>query len=328
MRIDRIWGTLCASLLLAVGSPAATVWEKDGVSLSGSVRMVARDAATCEVTPAGQAPESYEATKANHGQPLHVWRLDYGAFNGSGKSLSHLTAHFGIETEWPPCTNWTGLGQYPGPIQWASSFETLQRTSGMQPGEEASATTYVLAIDGEQPRFRNWQVDFRFGEATPPNQLGSSAVAIPFRSPAPLVPKPLCDFDSRDKWFNCWYELASPADCYAWIGVSDWPGDPEWTGECIDGLASGTGSLIAKGWDPYTEEDRKRESTGVFRVGKKDGPWVDIRVDGWHEEGPYVDGRRHGRWIDYGVDKERLSDPLIRVFENGQQTDSWWLRKR
>ena len=80
MRIDRTWGALCASLLLAVGSPGATLWEKDGVSLSGSVRMVARDAATCEVTPAGQAPESYEATKADHGQPLHVWRLDYGAF--------------------------------------------------------------------------------------------------------------------------------------------------------------------------------------------------------------------------------------------------------
>ena len=78
-------GALCAALLLAVGSLAATPWEKNGVNLDSSVRMVARDAATCEVSPDGQSPEAYEAMKANHGQPLHMWHLDYSAYNGSGR---------------------------------------------------------------------------------------------------------------------------------------------------------------------------------------------------------------------------------------------------
>ncbi len=86
MRTHRIWGALCAALLLAVGSAAATLWEKDGVSLDGSVRMAARADATCEVSPEEQSPEAYEAMKANHGQPLHVWRLDYSADNGSGRA--------------------------------------------------------------------------------------------------------------------------------------------------------------------------------------------------------------------------------------------------
>ena len=63
--------------------PVSTLWEKEGISLGGGVRMVARDAATCEVSPEGQSPEVHEAMKDNPGQPLHVWRLDYSAYNGS-----------------------------------------------------------------------------------------------------------------------------------------------------------------------------------------------------------------------------------------------------
>ena len=87
----------------------------------------------------------------------------------------------------------------------------------------------------------------------------------------------------------------------------------------MDGLASGAGTLIV------TFEGKKTESTGAFQDGKKYGQWVDVRSGGWHEEGPYVDGERHGRWIDYGVDKKRLSDPLIREYENGKQTKVWFL---
>ena len=122
----------------------------------------------------------------------------------SGKSLSDLRAHFQIEAEWPPCTNWTGLGRYPGPVQWAGSFETIQRPSGMRPGEQASATTYVLGIDGREPRFSRWQLDFRFGEATGPSDPAPEPPATGERPP-PRVPRPICDFDSDDveDWFNC-----------------------------------------------------------------------------------------------------------------------------
>ena len=221
------------------------------------------------------------------------------------------------------CTNWTSLGQYPGPVQWAGSFETLQRPGGMGPGEEVAATLYVLAIDGQQPHFSNWQVTYEFGSVTALSEPAPEpAVAmVPAALVPPPVPEPLCDFGNLQGWERCWYEMASPARCYAWLGQGDWNGYPEWTGECVDGLARGTGSLIV------VEDGKKTESTGSFRDGKKRGPWVDVRSDGWHEEGPYVDGERHGRWMDHGVDKERHSDPLIREYENGKQTDAWFLHR-
>ena len=130
--------TLIAALAVTTAPAGAdTLYEDNGISLEGSVRMVARNAATCQVLEENETPETYEAIKANHGRPLHVWRLDYGALNASGKALSNLTAHFQIEAEWPPCTNWKGLGQYPGPVQWAGSFETIQRTVGLEVGGEA-----------------------------------------------------------------------------------------------------------------------------------------------------------------------------------------------
>ena len=38
-----------AILLLALAAPAATPYEREGVSLEGTVRLVGRDAATCQV---------------------------------------------------------------------------------------------------------------------------------------------------------------------------------------------------------------------------------------------------------------------------------------
>ena len=181
--------------------PRETLYERDGITLEGTVRMVARDAATCQV----REDDAHHA--GNDGKPLHVWRLDYGAFNRSGNPLSQLTAHFQIEAEWPPCTNWTGLGQYPGPVQWAGSFETLQRTGGLEAGGEARETLYVLAIDGQQPRFSRWQLDFRFGETAASSEPAPANPPAPVRPPGP--PRPVCD-DTFDQWDDppCWLELA------------------------------------------------------------------------------------------------------------------------
>lgn len=125
----RIWikTGMATGLLTASVLHAEILYERDGIALEGSVRMAGRNAATCQVLAENESPEAYEAAKAHHGRPLHVWRVDYSAFNGSGKPLSQITAHFRVQSEWPPCTNWTSLARYPGPVQWAGSFETLQR---------------------------------------------------------------------------------------------------------------------------------------------------------------------------------------------------------
>ena len=154
-----VWGPLAHTV------SAETLVEQEGIELSGSVRMVARGVGTCQVQEASHSEEVYERIKANHGQPLDVWRLDYSVYNGSGKPLSSLSSHFQIESEWPPCTNWSGPeGSYSKPVQWTGSFQVLQKPYGMGPGEEVSDTVFVLAFHEHRPRFESWDVNYRFGK--------------------------------------------------------------------------------------------------------------------------------------------------------------------
>ena len=317
---------IAAGLLTAGSLSPETLYEQDGIILEGSVRLVHRAAATCQVLEESESPETYEATKANHGRPLHVWRLDYGAFNGSGKSLGQLTAHFRIESEWPPCTNWTGLGQYPGPVQWAGSFETLQRTGGLEAGGEARETLYLLAIDGEQPRFRNWQLDFRFGEPAGNSEPALTAETLPPPEPErPPASEPICDFDSNDKWFDCWYEMTSPADCYAWRPREDWYGHPEWTGECVDGLANGPGELVVMTDDSLRGHEVEVRHTGSFRDGKKHGAWAETYGRVYVSEGSFVDGSKHGRWrTTWPEERDRSLGLMLEQYEHGERTEAWF----
>ena len=289
-----------ATVLLTVAAQGEVLYEKEGVALSGSVRMIHRDAAICQVLEESESPEAYEQTRANHGRPLHVWRLDYSALNGSGQPLSDLTAHFQIEAQWPPCTNWTGLGQYPGPVQWAGSFETLQRTSGMQPGEEAAATAYVLAFDGQPPRFGRRQVTYRFGAVTPSDPQTVGSPQAPSASPAlavrakPEIPSPTCT--GMEAGAKCWLELANQPGCYAWTEHFFTHQRFSWTGACDRGVPNGSGTLRetwrwaggANGWN---------EMTGVMRDGNWHGRSV-WRGDQGSGEGEYVDGRPEGHWVE------------------------------
>ena len=144
---------------------AETLFEREGIELSGSVRVVARGVGTCEVREESHSEGYYEQIKDNHGQPLNVWRLDYSAYNGSGKPLAFLRAHFRVESQWPPCTSWSGPeGSYSKPVQWTGSFQVLKKPYGMGPGEEVSDTIFVLAFHEHRPRFESWDVNYRFGK--------------------------------------------------------------------------------------------------------------------------------------------------------------------
>ena len=323
MRTSWIQIGIAAGLLTAGSLSAETLYEWDGITLEGSARLVHHDAATCQVLAESESPETYEATKANHGRALHVWRLDCGAFNGSGKSLGQLTGYLRIESEWPPCTTWTGLGQYSGPVQWVGSSETPQRTDGLEPGGEASETLYLLALDGQHPLFSRWQLNFRLGEVTTPSEP-KCAPATALELTPPPVPELLFDAEHENdsaKWFNCWQKLASPLDCHVWTGESSWPEDPEWTGECIDVLAVDPAHSSPMGGIPTRKQDGKRESTGAFRAGKKHGPWVALRVDGLRGEGPQIDCQRQGRWISDGFDGDDPRSSLIEIYKNGERID-------
>ena len=291
-----------ATGLLTVGAlPAEILYEKDGIALEGTVRLVGRNAATCQVLEENETPETYEATKANHGRPLHVWRLDYGAFNGSGQPLSQLAAHFRIEAEWPPCTNWTGLGQYPGPVQWSGSFETLQRMGGLEVGGEARETLYLLSIDGLQPRFRNWQLDYRFGETGAPSQPGPAPAK-------PVLPEPLCaGLEFGD---SCWLELANSPKCYIWREFYIPSDTVDWNGGCSDGLASGSGTL-KRSWTWEVGGLGWIESEGLVRAGKQEGRWAYRDWDGLTGQGAYVESKRDGRWVEVLGSGQVIEGPYV-----------------
>ena len=97
-------------LLGAGAAQAQTLYEQDGIRLLGTVRRIEANAATCRVL---ESDIGYEAQKANDGQPLHVWQLDFAARNDSGWRLEHLTAHFSIASEWL-CSGTCGNGSWTG----------------------------------------------------------------------------------------------------------------------------------------------------------------------------------------------------------------------
>lgn len=68
MTTSRIKTWIAAGLLTASATLGETLCEKDGISLEGAVRMVHRNAATCQVLAENASSESYERTKANYGK--------------------------------------------------------------------------------------------------------------------------------------------------------------------------------------------------------------------------------------------------------------------
>ncbi len=182
---------ILAVLVAAVaGVDAEILYERDGIRLEGTARRVTRGASVCNVVKERHSEQVYERIKANHGRSLHVWRLDYAAHNGSGRQLEHLKASLTIAAEWPPCTTWSGPeGSYPKTVQSGGSIEVLQRPYGMGPSEQASDRVYVLALEGHEPRYGSWEIDYRIAagsDSDPVSGGGSSerpsGAAVPLRA--------------------------------------------------------------------------------------------------------------------------------------------------
>ena len=166
---------LAALLTSAATASAETFYSKDGVVFEGSMRLVVSNALTCNVLEEKYAADEYERLKANQGQPLHLWQVDWSVRNESGRPLEYLRASSWVHAEHPPCTNWVGEGPGRGPILpdagsmipifWSDYLQSLQMPYGMRVGQEANRAIYLEVFHGHRPRFGDWDIDYRF--ATP-----------------------------------------------------------------------------------------------------------------------------------------------------------------
>ena len=75
----------CALLVTASVAHARTLYESDGIQVTGTTRKLMRSAATCK--PQG---------KQRSGKRLDIWRVDFSAVNGSRQTLKSLTVNASI----------------------------------------------------------------------------------------------------------------------------------------------------------------------------------------------------------------------------------------
>ena len=183
----------CALALLASPASAEVLYDREGIQLQGTARIVSRNAATCNVLEEKYSPEEYQKMKANQGRPLHVWQLDMSVHNKTGKPLDFLSADFNIESPWQPCTNWSGEGPGGGPagdfvdaeghpkrLTWADTLKVLSMPYGMRVGQVERDTVFLSVFHEDRPVFKNWWVDFTF--ARQGSQGRQAAAAAPSRA--------------------------------------------------------------------------------------------------------------------------------------------------
>ena len=352
-RSAPFWKTAIAFCTLTSASvvQAETLYERDGIELRGTARIVTNEVAACD-----EGPVVFHTLKRNHGQPLHIWQLDFSVHNGSGRPLQHIVAHFNIRSKLPPCSNWHGprvrassservfWGQdLPGPVFWGDSLEVLE-DSNIERGAELRGTVLVLVFHEHRPTFANLSVNFELGEQA--SATGLETVAKAGR-PADSADEKSLTLDRTDEstlGFSadqtcieqpdapCWRELENQPQCYVWDDYEEGAAAiMSWSGECSGGLAHGEGTLTSDwvGTDRAGFVHRSKEvSEGQLQNGKKHGHWsTDFTSEAggeWYgrnsSRGPYVNGTRHGQWYLHS----RLSGMGDRVsYVDGKKHGPW-----
>ena len=342
MRPSNCYRSVAAALvLLLIATPgqARRLMEIDGIELRGTAQVVMLGAATCHIREQNHSAEEYERLKVNEGKPLNLWRLEYYVYNGSGKALDHLIARYNIESQWPPCTNWSYNPESPiTSASWSSQGGHIQRTAkpfSVAPDETLTEELFFIVFHEDTPRFANWSVDYNFaaeGQATPaetpteqpaqtqattPPPAQAQAAAPPPQAsgmPAGISAGETCA--GKPEGSECWQELDNRPGCYVWNGDLSENETATWSSECTGGLAQGTGEMI---WNWESDgEQKKSTSTGEVKDGKRHGQWVIRYASGTVVEGPYVDGKQHGRWVIRYANGDVAEGPAVDGKRHGQ----------
>ena len=160
-------GWMVVAALAGSAAPAETFHSRDGVWFEGAIRMVASEAAVCNVLEGHHREPVYQRLKANHGQALNLWRVDISVRNESGRWIDSLRAESWVRSEHPPCSDWTGPVATPEPsirLEWGDSFQFQHMPYGMRPGQEKRSAVYLLAFHRHRPRFGEWDIRYDFAK--------------------------------------------------------------------------------------------------------------------------------------------------------------------
>ncbi len=295
---------------------AQRLLEIDGIQLRGTARIVTFGAGICNVDEERETAITYERKKANHGQPVDVWQLDFSVYNGSGRYLDHLIATYQIASEWPPCTNWSGpSGTYSEPVEWARTAGHIQESGRnvVAPDQTLTKTVFLVVFHEHEPHFENWSLDYDFGETAVPST--GERLDVEQRRPEPRAgaapearatdespgwPEGALPAGIRDgetcsgaaAGTACWMELANQPGCYLWNPGLVLGATATWSSRCSGGFAQGLGVI------KWAYDGGEQVSEGSLVDGKMHGPWVIRYPDGRESRGSYVDGNRHGRWVE------------------------------
>ena len=173
----------------------------------------------------------------------------------------------------------TVLGFEAGPADGMFGRRTRSAIREWQQAKGLEATGYLTADEAEA--------------------LAAAGAATPEAAVAGGVPGPLCSDVAEG---DCWSEVSNRPGCYIWLrnpGLS-------WSGECVDGKASGGGRVELPGGTV---------AEGQISAGMLEGRWVVRFADGDVEEGPFVAGQREGRWVVRKADGSTYEAK----FRNGEQ---------
>lgn len=297
------------ALLLALGigpSAAETFYNRDGVQLSATARVIDPGAATCRIRDDRHTAEEYERLKSNDGQPLDVWRVELVVANYSGKVLDYLNAHLNVESDWPPCDHWDGPeGSYGQPVVWTGPLMSIQDVGNVKLGEEVRETAFVLAYHDREPALGRWDIDYDFAVGSATVAASDTSTVEERRAPAAArnaqAGRTAADFGpeqacaGKTAGASCWMKTENQPGCHLWIEHLNRSETVTWSGECAGSLAQGNGSQT-RTFTAGRGSRVSRSATGYLRDGKRHGHWT-IRYDnGAVSEGPYRDGVRQGHW--------------------------------
>ena len=189
---------MAAAVLTGASASAETFYNKEGVVFEGTARRVVSEAAVCNVIEEKYTSEEHERLKGNQGGPLDLWQVDFTVRNESGRQIEYLRATAWLQSEHPPCTNWSGEGPGQGPLMpepslliptvWSDYYAPIQMPNGMRIGQQQRHSVYLVAFGGQVPRFGEWKIDYRFVARSVEAAVGQGvSAASPARESGPRM---------------------------------------------------------------------------------------------------------------------------------------------